>query len=215
MRGAILVLVCTAGAAAQPGILNGPVVNPANGHSYYLLQPSTWTDAEAAAVVLGGHLATVRSADENEFLRASVLGFDMMDRRGWIGLNDLVVTGTFAWVSGDPVGYTNWNAGEPNNIGIEHYTELFYSNGEWNNNTNNPPFLEFGLVEVIGGGCYPNCDGSTTAPCLNVADFSCFLNEFAAGSSHANCDHSTLPPVLNVADFSCFLNEFAAGCSGC
>ena len=29
--------------------------------------------------------------------------------------------------------------------------------------------------------CYPNCDGSTTAPVLNVADFSCFLNQFAAG----------------------------------
>lgn len=61
--------------------------------------------------------------------------------------------------------------------------------------------------------CYANCDGSTTSPALNVADFSCFLNRFASGSSAANCDGSTLPPVLNVADFSCFLNAFAAGCS--
>ena len=29
----------------------------------------------------------------------------------------------------------------------------------------------------------------------------------------ANCDQSTTPPVLNVLDFSCFLNKFAAGCS--
>ena len=29
--------------------------------------------------------------------------------------------------------------------------------------------------------CYANCDGSTTAPVLNVLDFSCFLNRFAAG----------------------------------
>jgi photosystem II stability/assembly factor-like uncharacterized protein len=61
--------------------------------------------------------------------------------------------------------------------------------------------------------CYPNCDASTTAPILNVQDFSCFLNRFAAGDSYANCDGSTTPPVLNVADFSCFLNAFAAGCS--
>jgi hypothetical protein len=61
--------------------------------------------------------------------------------------------------------------------------------------------------------CYPNCDASTTAPVLNVADFSCFLNHFAAGDSYANCDGSTTAPVLNVADFSCFLNAFAAGCS--
>jgi hypothetical protein len=64
-----------------------------------------------------------------------------------------------------------------------------------------------------GGGCYANCDGSTTAPVLNVLDFSCFLNQFAAGNSYANCDHSTTAPVLNVLDFSCFLNQFAAGCT--
>jgi hypothetical protein len=61
--------------------------------------------------------------------------------------------------------------------------------------------------------CYANCDASTTAPVLNVADFSCFLNRFAAGDSYANCDLSTSAPVLNVQDFSCFLNQFAAGCS--
>ena len=30
---------------------------------------------------------------------------------------------------------------------------------------------------------------------------------------YANCDGSTTPPVLNVLDFTCFLNKFAAGCS--
>jgi hypothetical protein len=61
--------------------------------------------------------------------------------------------------------------------------------------------------------CYANCDGSTVAPILNVADFACFLNAFAAGDPAANCDESTVPPVLNVADFACFLNRFSAGCS--
>jgi hypothetical protein len=60
--------------------------------------------------------------------------------------------------------------------------------------------------------CYANCDASSTPPILNVADFSCYLNRFAAGDSRANCDQSTTPPVLNVADFACFLNRFAAGC---
>ena len=60
--------------------------------------------------------------------------------------------------------------------------------------------------------CYPNCDASTTAPILNVADFTCFLNRFAAGDGYANCDGSTTAPILNVADFTCFLNAFAAGC---
>jgi agmatine deiminase len=66
---------------------------------------------------------------------------------------------------------------------------------------------------TIGSPCYANCDGSTVAPVLNVADFACFLNAFAAGDSYANCDGSTAAPVLNIGDFSCFLNAFAAGCS--
>lgn len=62
-------------------------------------------------------------------------------------------------------------------------------------------------------GCYANCDGSTNAPILNIADFVCFLNSFSAGGSYANCDGSTSVPVLNIGDFTCFLNNFAAGCS--
>jgi hypothetical protein len=60
--------------------------------------------------------------------------------------------------------------------------------------------------------CYANCDGSTAAPVLNVLDFNCFLNRFAAGEPYANCDGSTAAPVLNVLDFNCFLNRFGAGC---
>ena len=61
--------------------------------------------------------------------------------------------------------------------------------------------------------CYANCDGSTTPPVLNVLDFGCFLNQFAAGNTYANCDGSTTPPVLNVLDFGCFLNRFPPGCA--
>jgi catechol 2,3-dioxygenase-like lactoylglutathione lyase family enzyme len=70
-------------------------------------------------------------------------------------------------------------------------------------------------------GCYANCDGSATPPVLNVEDFTCFINQFAAAQAlpyqqqldhYANCDQSTTPPVLNVEDFSCFINRFAAGC---
>ncbi len=60
--------------------------------------------------------------------------------------------------------------------------------------------------------CAANCDGSTETPVLNVADFTCYLQQFAAGDCWANCDDSTQEPVLNVADFTCFLQAFAAGC---
>ena len=32
-----------------------------------------------------------------------------------------------------------------------------------------------------GNSCYANCDGSTNTPVLNVADFTCFLQRYAAG----------------------------------
>jgi hypothetical protein len=61
--------------------------------------------------------------------------------------------------------------------------------------------------------CYANCDGSTAAPVLNVNDFICFQQHFAAADTYANCDGSTAPPVLNVNDFICYQQRFAAGCS--
>jgi hypothetical protein len=65
---------------------------------------------------------------------------------------------------------------------------------------------------IANAPCYANCDGSTTLPLLNVNDFVCFQNRFAAGDPYANCDGSTNPPVLNVNDFICFQAQFAAGC---
>jgi hypothetical protein len=69
--------------------------------------------------------------------------------------------------------------------------------------------------------CYANCDQSSVQPVLNVDDFTCFINQYAAGASlaaaaqvghYANCDGSTVAPALNVDDFTCFINRYAAGC---
>jgi hypothetical protein len=73
-------------------------------------------------------------------------------------------------------------------------------------------FCRAGTVYKIVPPCWANCDASTTAPVLNVLDFNCFLNRFAAQDCYANCDSSTTPPALNVLDFNCFLNKFAGGC---
>ena len=72
--------------------------------------------------------------------------------------------------------------------------------------------LSIAFVAQGPAPCYANCDGSTSAPVLNVNDFTCFLNRYAAGESYANCDQSSGNPVLNVNDFICYLNVYAAGC---
>jgi hypothetical protein len=113
-------------------ILMGPVVNPANNHVYYLLAPTTWTASQAQALTLGGHLVTINDAAENAWVYAT---FGGLDRPLWLGLTDHVVEGTFAWISGEPVTFTNWSPGEPNNGSIfvpdEDYVYMVEANPAW------------------------------------------------------------------------------------
>jgi hypothetical protein len=80
-------------------------------------------------------------------------------------------------------------------VGTGFYGGSSTVNGQW--------------VATIPGFCYANCDGSTIAPTMNVADFTCFLRKFAQNDAYANCDNDG---SLSVADFTCFLQRFAAGC---
>jgi hypothetical protein len=69
------------------------------------------------------------------------------------------------------------------------------------------------VAQYVGcPNCYANCDASTAPPALNVGDFVCFLQRFAARDPLANCDGSTEAQSLTINDFVCFLQKFAAGC---
>ena len=70
-------------------------------------------------------LASVESEEEDEFL------FSLIDDKTWVGGNDLGEEGTWVWsdgthfftdafMGGGPVddAYNNWNAAEPNNLGL-------------------------------------------------------------------------------------------------
>jgi trimeric autotransporter adhesin len=71
---------------------------------------------------------------------------------------------------------------------------------------------KFGIAQWVGcPNCYANCDLSTTPPVLNIADFICFIQQFAAGEPYANCN---VDAVIDIADFVCFVQKFAAGCGG-
>lgn len=128
MKLAILAVLLVA-LLAMPAFAYNWVTNPTNGHRYALtntpvLQP-TWVEAEAEAVSVGGHLATIRNVEEEQWLK-STYGTDWL----WIGLNDTRELGHFVWSSGEPVSYTNWNPSSPSdsngpgngvgyNIGLE------------------------------------------------------------------------------------------------
>ena len=142
-------------ASAAPLIGNW-VVNPENGHEYALLDSRSWVDSEVAAIRLGGHLATVRNQAEQDFVYqtfADLAGPRLL----WIGLNDNLVEGTFQWTSGEPVSYTHWAPGEPNNsFGYENFVAMFYPGhteeglwNDWGERTTDPIGIPFsGVVEV-------------------------------------------------------------------
>src|SRR5262245_38513612 len=104
----LVALAATVTANAAPIVIDTASYN---GHTYYLLSTSSWTDAEAAAIGLGGHLVTINDAAENNFL-VNQWASGPNERSLWIGFNDAAVEGTFVWSSGQPVTYTNWNGGE-------------------------------------------------------------------------------------------------------
>jgi hypothetical protein len=111
--------------AALPSVLAGPIINPANNHKYYLMDQSTWVEAEAAAQGLGGHLTTLRNAGEQQWVFTNFSLWGGQERILWIGLHDadpvnnatnpITRRTEFVWSSGEPVTYANWSAVEPNN----------------------------------------------------------------------------------------------------
>ena len=128
---------------SEPFIVGGAVqwttAAGGNGHFYeYVRQGGlSWSAARSAAEGrthngVSGRLVTITSAGENAFVNNLRNGGDM---RAWIGLYDADTSdaGGFVWVTGEPVGYTNWGAAEPNNLQSEYWVEMF-GDGTWNNN---------------------------------------------------------------------------------
>jgi hypothetical protein len=102
-------------ASGFTSIIAGPTLNPSNGHTYYLLDRENWTDSENLAQTLGGHLVTINDQAENDWVYNSFSAFGGVERSLWLGFTDRDVAGTFVWTSGEPVTYTNWSVGQPNN----------------------------------------------------------------------------------------------------
>lgn len=122
------------------------------GNTYLLLSAGTWTESEAYAVSLGGHLVAVNDAAENTFL-TNTWG---TQQSLWLGLfRTSPNAATFAWTNGQAVTYTSWSAGEPNNCcSGEDYTHT-YGNGTWN---------DLGNFDSYGGPKHGVVEFTTAVP---------------------------------------------------
>jgi hypothetical protein len=129
----------------QPSLSPNIVLDPQSGHYYQLVTSAvSWDDARAAAEAntfrgMQGHLATITSQAENDFVRGLIPATEIPGYAVWLGGSDAGHEGQWQWTSGteagQDVGYTNWNSGEPNNAGggedsLEMYG--FGLSGLWN-----------------------------------------------------------------------------------
>lgn len=85
----------------------------------------TWVEAKSKCEEMGGHLVTITSQEEQEFVQT--LLENGQKRQYWIGLK---TDGDVAWVTGEEYSFSNWDKGEPNGNRRsdgerEHYVHIY------------------------------------------------------------------------------------------
>jgi hypothetical protein len=183
------------------------LIGSINDHSYYRSTAAmSWAAANAAAQALGGHLVTISSAAENNLF--SGIG------QHWLGFTDQLAEGQWAWVTGEPVVYTNWGAGEPNNSGNEDFAVINWNGTTWNDaGASSLPFIvEFDCITVqvtqglASGSVFPI---GTTTVTLTARDMS--------GNLSAPCSFTVTVNDTSLPTLSCpsniIVNAPAGTCS--
>ena len=101
-----------------------------------VLGSRTWGQAKGDAEAKGGSLATLLSLEEWSQAQ-KVIGPDaLLDVNGlWIGATDAAVEGSWKWLNGDAVSWSNWAGGQPDNLNDSDFAaiagELGGDAGKW------------------------------------------------------------------------------------
>ncbi|XP_015425957.1 PREDICTED: pulmonary surfactant-associated protein D-like [Myotis davidii] len=86
--------------------------------------------AQEVCAQAGGQLPSPRSAAENEALQQLV----EVENKGaaFLSMTDAQTEGSFTYPGGEPLVYSNWASGEPNNYGGNEHCVEMYTTGKWN-----------------------------------------------------------------------------------
>ena len=136
-----------------------PIADGGNDHSYLAIaleNPISWADANEMANMLGGHLVTLTSAAENDFvfhlIDSEMYWYPGINLRGpWTGGYQLPgssePTGGWSWVTGEPFTYEFWEAGQPNNYGGRNEDRIHFGNKRARVQTWNDVAFDFAEVK--------------------------------------------------------------------
>lgn len=189
-------LALMAAVLASPAANAATVLNQENGHYYDAISMPDgidWDDAKTDAesqtytdpngVAYQGHLATITTEGENNFVKAEFPDA-VKDSGHWLGGYQAPEGpepgGGWQWVTGEDFVYTNWASGEPNDGGLaENEDSLHFMNadGQWNDlpratlqegyvveyvAVNSPPVADAGgPYEASTGGVQADIDPDT------------------------------------------------------
>ncbi|MDX2146452.1 MAG: lectin-like protein [Planctomycetota bacterium] len=182
----------------------------------------TWAQADAQAQSLGGHLAVITSAAENDFVYSFVGGnqaFWASESNGnalgpWIGgvqpAGSPEPGGGWSWVTGEPFAFSAWALGEPNNSngGIEDRLQFFGNavpaSNRWNDYPGGRNTVRGFIVE------FPRCLADFNAD--GTPDFFDYLDYVAAYDVETCGADVNVDGIVDFFDYLDFALAFDAGC---
>jgi Lectin C-type domain. len=104
-----------------------PFLAPLNGHAYYISDNGgDYATGLQLCNDLGGHLGTITSQEEQDFVLNLLQNYNSGNNHLWLGLNDLNGDGGFDWVTSEPFDYENWASVAEAGEAVE-----FTNSGEW------------------------------------------------------------------------------------
>lgn len=160
-------------------------------HTYQAVQGNfTWHQAKADAEARGGHLATITSQAEFDY----ILALGVLPEQGgyFLGATDEMNEGVWVWVTGEPFVFNRWSSGEPNNSGPENYLIGDRAiDHTWNDIIGlATPTIPWYLLEIESPPCSPHTAQATPQ----------LVNGFVVAATILDhgCGYTSDPPVVII-----------------